>query len=286
MGRRSGLYAIGQRAVDRRSVSIRMLGIRPVGLAALIVLAFVVAGCAGDDSGRDAAEPADAEGRNRVESVSAGAAASGLPSWRSYVATGGDSLAAIDVFESPGGEPLAAIPNRPAEGLPAVFLVRQLDVPDTEDGGWYEVWLPVRPNGSHGFVRAGDVSLSYHDYQLRVQLSDHEVELYTAGVLTDTFPVGVGEDRTPTPGGTFYTKELLKPTNRGGPYGTYAYGLSGFSNTLTDFAEGDGVVGLHGTDQPDSVGRDVSAGCIRMRNDDIEQLVERLPLGVPVEIIA
>jgi lipoprotein-anchoring transpeptidase ErfK/SrfK len=46
------------------------------------------------------------------------------------------------------------------------------------------------------------------------------------------------------------------------------------------------VVGLHGTDQPDSVGRDVSAGCIRMRNDDIEQLVERLPLGVPVEIIA
>ena len=51
-------------------------------------------------------------------------------------------------------------------------------------------------------------------------------------------------------------------------------------------AGGDGVVGLHGTDQPDTVGQDVSAGCIRMRNDDIEQLVERLPLGVPVEIIA
>ena len=284
MGRRSGLRASGLRAVDRRSVGIRLVGIRPIGLTALVVLAFVVAACAGDDSGRDAAGPAGTN--DRVESVSAGAAASGLPSWRSYVATGGDSLAAIDVFESPGGQPLAAVPNRHAEGLPAVFLVRQLDVADTEDGGWYEVWLPVRPNGSHGFIRADDVSLSYHDYQLRVKLSDHEVELYTAGVRTDTFPVGVGEARTPTPHATLYTKQLLKPTNRGGPYGTYAYGLSGFSNTLTDFAGGDGVVGLHGTDQPDSVGRDVSAGCIRMRNDDIEQLVERLPLGVPVEIIA
>ena len=258
-------------------------------LRAVAALAIVLTSCAGGapegDGDRPAAEAANV-GDDRAETISAGTATSGLPSWRSYVATGRDSLAAIDVFESPGGEPLAAVPNVPAEGFPAVFLVRKLDVPVTEDGGWYEVWLPVRPNGSHGFVRANDVSLSYHDYQLRVKLSDHEVELYTAGVLTESFPVGVGEDATPTPGGTFYTKELLKPTNRGGPYGSYAYGLSGFSNTLTGFAGGDGVVGLHGTDQPETVGQDVSAGCIRMRNDDIEQLVERLPLGVPVVIIA
>ena len=107
-----------------------------------------------------------------------------------------------------------------------------------------------------------------------------------AGQLTATYPVGVGQDRTPTPGGTFYTKELLQPTNRGGPYGTFAYGLSGFSNTLTSFAGSDGVVGIHGTDQPDTVGTDVSAGCIRMNNADINELARRLPLGVPVEIVA
>ena len=265
-------------------MSTRPSGRRSLGLVVLVAMALLISGCTGDAE-PEKAEPSSADG-GRVEGVSAGQAASGLPSWRSYVATGGDSLGSIDVFTSPDGEPLAAVPNRPAEGFPAVFLVRQLDVPDSDAGGWYEVWLPVRPNGSHGFVRAADVSLSYHDYQLRVKLSDHKVELFTAGVLTDTFPVGVGEDATPTPGGTFYTKELLKPTNRGGPYGSYAYGLSGFSNTLTEFAGGDGVVGLHGTDQPDSVGQDVSAGCIRMRNDDIEQLVSRLPLGVPVEIVA
>ena len=117
-----------------------------------------------------------------------------------------------------------------------------------------------------------------------MKLSDHKVELFTAGVLTDTFPVGVGEDATPTPGGTFYTKELLKPTNRGGPYGSYAYGLSGFSNTLTEFAGGDGVVGLHGTDQPDSIGNAVSHGCIRAPEAVMEQLNSLLSLGTPVVV--
>lgn len=272
-------------------MTARRSRLRAVGCALLATLAIVLAGCSGgDDSAqRDQPEPVAPqvqEAADRAGVVSADSVASGLPSWRSYVATGNDSLAAVEVFESPGGELLTAVPNRPSEGFPAVFLVRQLDVTGPDGGAWYEVWLPVRPNGSHGFVRADDVSLSYHDYELRVNLSDHEVQLYTAGVLTDTFPAGVGQDQTPTPGGTFYTKELLKPTNRGGPYGTYAYGLSGFSNTLTEFGGGDGVVGLHGTDQPDSVGEDVSAGCIRLRNSDIEQLVARLPLGVPVEIIA
>lgn len=269
---------------------IRRPGLRSIGSGVLAVLALLLAGCGGGDTAErskpeSVAPPVNTDDE-QMAAISADAASSGLPSWRSYVATGRDELAAIEVFKSPGGDRLTTVPNRPADDFPAVFLVRQLDVSDPDGGGWFEVWLPVRPNGSHGFVRAEDVSLSYHAYKLRVNLTDHKVQLFTAGVLTDTYQVGIGDDRTPTPGGTFYTTELLKPTNRGGPYGTYAYGLSGFSNTLTEFAGGDGVVGLHGTDEPGSVGRDVSAGCIRMRNSDIEELVDRLPLGVPVEIVA
>ncbi len=69
-------------------------------------------------------------------------------------------------------------------------------------------------------------------------------------------------------------------------YGTFAYGLSGFSNVLKSFAGGSGVIGLHGTNDPSVIGQDVSAGCIRMRNEDIERLVPILPLGTPVEIVA
>jgi lipoprotein-anchoring transpeptidase ErfK/SrfK len=98
----------------------------------------------------------------------------------------------------------------------------------------------------------------------------------------------VGRARTPTPGGRYYTKELLRPPRPDSVYGPYAYGLSGFSNELTTFDGGDGVIGIHGTNDPAGLGQDVSHGCIRMPNAEIVKLVEqiKLPLGVPVDIMA
>ncbi|MEZ5380386.1 MAG: L,D-transpeptidase [Microthrixaceae bacterium] len=258
------------------------------GLGLAVSSTFLVAGCTDSAKPRpEGSAPLVTTPAEEVQGISPRAVAEGVPDWRSYVATAKAELGAVPVFDAVGGAQQAIVEDRSSEGFPAVFLVRELDVDDAPDGEvWHEVWLPIRPNGSHGFVRDDDVTLSYHDYRLSVDLSDHEVRLYTAGVLTETYLAGVGTDRTPTPGGTFYTKELLRPTNRGGPYGTHAYGLSGFSNTLTQFAGSDGVVGLHGTDDPDSVGKDVSAGCIRLQNADIDELVDRLPLGVPVDIVA
>ena len=66
-------------------------------------------------------------------------------------------------------------------------------------------------------------------------------------------------------------------------YGNYAYGLSAFSDALTDWAGG-GIIGLHGTNDPSSIGDRKSHGCIRLYNWDIEKLVPILPLGTPVEI--
>ena len=57
---------------------------------------------------------------------------------------------------------------------------------------------------------------------------------------------------------------------------------------LTSFNGGAGVIGIHGTNEPEALGTDVSSGCIRVHNDVIERLVEEigLPLGTPVEIQA
>jgi hypothetical protein len=41
---------------------------------------------------------------------------------------------------------------------------------------------------------------------------------------------------------------------------------------------------LHGTNQPDSIGRSVSHGCIRLRNEDIEKLYQMVPIGTPIYI--
>lgn len=149
-----------------------------------------------------------------------------------------------------------------------------------------QVYLPVRPNGSRGWVRAQDVTLAGVPYRVDVHLGRHQLELFRDGSRVQTFPIGVGKNATPTPGGTYYLKELLRVPNPSGPYGPFAYGLSGFSTTLKSFAGADAVIGLHGTNDPASIGRDVSHGCIRLRNADIRQLAELLPLGTPVRIIA
>jgi lipoprotein-anchoring transpeptidase ErfK/SrfK len=97
--------------------------------------------------------------------------------------------------------------------------------------------------------------------------------------------VGVGTGGTPTPTGDFYITELLQPDNPNGPYGPYAFGLSAFSNVLYSFAGGPGEVGLHGTNESGSFGRDVSHGCIRVDNASITQLAQNMPIGTPIKIV-
>jgi lipoprotein-anchoring transpeptidase ErfK/SrfK len=146
------------------------------------------------------------------------------------------------------------------------------------------VLLPVRPNGSQGWVRAADVTMLETDYRLTVSTGRHELTVYRAGRAVLRVPAGLGTGTTPTPGGVFYVKELLKPRDPKGAYGPYAYGLSGHSEVLDEFLGGDGEIGIHGTNDPGSVGRSVSHGCIRLRNADITKLTTMLPLGTPVQI--
>jgi lipoprotein-anchoring transpeptidase ErfK/SrfK len=164
-------------------------------------------------------------------------------------------------------------------GGPLVFLVQE------RVGDRLRVLLPVRPNGSQGWINAGDVTLTELDYRITVSAKDHRLRLYRGGALVMNEPVGLGKGTTPTPGGVYYLKELLKPSDPQGAYGPYAYGLSGYSNVLNEFLGGDGQIGIHGTNDPSSVGKDVSHGCIRMRNAAIAKLARMLPLGVPVQMI-
>ena len=165
-------------------------------------------------------------------------------------------------------------------GSPLVFFVQE------RENDRFRVLLPVRPNGSQGWVRASDVTLFQHDYRITVSTGRHELRVYRAGKVVMRVPVGLGTSTTPTPGGVFYVKELIRPNDPKGAYGPYAYGLSGYSDVLDEFLGGDGVIGIHGTDDPASVGRSVSHGCIRLRNEAITRLAGMLPLGVPVQITA
>jgi lipoprotein-anchoring transpeptidase ErfK/SrfK len=195
-----------------------------------------------------------------------------------YVATA--LVPKVPVHDSPNSVAVRqSLANPDVYGQPLTFLV--LDQQDN----WVKVALPVRPNGSSGWVNAEQVSLKQTPYRLDVALAAHELRLFKDDELQQTFPIGVGKSETPTPGGTYYLRVLIKTTQPNGAYGPYAYGLNGFSQVLNDFAGGDGVIGLHGTNDPSSIGKDVSHGCIRLRNADITQLAKILPLGTPVKIL-
>jgi len=124
---------------------------------------------------------------------------------------------------------------------------------------------------------------------VQVELGEHRITVSKGTEVVLQEPVGVGASgRTPTTQGLFYTTELYPVLlNEQGAYGPFAFALSGFSEVLLTFGNGGtGVLGIHGTGDPSSLGRDVSAGCIRMSNSGITKLAQMLPLGTPVEIKA
>ena len=187
----------------------------------------------------------------------------------------------VGVYDSPTATtPTRTLANPQPSGAPLVFLVRETH------GDWLQVLLPVRPNGSSGWVKAAEVRLTQHGFRILIELGAHRITVSEGATVIDQEPIGVGTRDTPTPGGLYYTKELLQPPDPSGPYGPYAYGLSGFSDVLPNFAGGEGVIGIHGTNDPSALGHDVSHGCIRMSNAGITKLAHVLPLGVPVEIRA
>jgi hypothetical protein len=167
-------------------------------------------------------------------------------------------------------------------GARQVFnIVRSVE--DPRGSLWYEALLPVRPNGTTGFISSTSLELLRTPYRLKVDRARFTLELWKGCRLEEAFRIGIGTGRTPTPVGRFYLVALLKPPTQDTIYGTYAYGLSAFSDRLPDW-EGGGVIGLHGTNDPSSIGRQSSHGCIRMSNADIRRLVRVLPLGTPIDI--
>jgi lipoprotein-anchoring transpeptidase ErfK/SrfK len=151
--------------------------------------------------------------------------------------------------------------------------------------GWLHVYLPTRPNDATGWVKAADVTVSQPlEWQIKVSLADHKVTLLHNGAVEWDAPAATGTTDNPTPTGIFYyTDPLNLADDPSGPYGAFAIGLSGHSNTLSEFNGGDGQIAIHGTNDPGTIGQNVSHGCVRVNNDVILKLA-KLPLGTPVVI--
>jgi len=116
-----------------------------------------------------------------------------------------------------------------------------------------------------------------------VSIPDRKLALLENDQVVGIYPVAVGSPVSPSPIGTFsIVNRVSNPTyykpgkivgpGRANPVGTRWIGLS---------AKG---YGIHGTDAPASIGFARSHGCIRLRNQDVEQLFARVRTGDVVEL--
>jgi len=186
----------------------------------------------------------------------------------------------VEVFATPGGDVTSSLANPNEFAVPLVFRVQTVQ-PD-----WLQVMLPMRPNGSTGWVRAADVTTADDDWRLQVELGAHLLTVWKGAEVIRQETVAVGMADAPTPTGDFYLTETLDTGNPSGAYGPWAFGLSAFSDVYTSFAGGPGQIGLHGTNDPGALGGDVSHGCIRVSNDAITDLAARVPPGSPIAVVA
>jgi lipoprotein-anchoring transpeptidase ErfK/SrfK len=246
------------------------LGVR-AGLA--ITVALLGSGCGGKEpAGPSLLSATTATGSPSSTTVAQEPISAGM----SVVATARGKQVAVRT--EPDGKVSSHLANPTAIGAPLTFLVLE------SRPGWYRVQLPVRPNGSSGWVAEADVTTSNTPYRLVVSMSRHQLDVLYEGRRVARHRIGVGKVATPTPKGTYYLTELIQPPNPKGPYGPNAFGLSVFSDTLQTFAGGPGQLGLHGTDAPKGLGTDISHGCIRVSNSVIRKLADELPLGTPIDI--
>jgi lipoprotein-anchoring transpeptidase ErfK/SrfK len=117
-----------------------------------------------------------------------------------------------------------------------------------------------------------------------VSLEDHKLALVEDGIVQKTYTVAVGKPSTPSPEGSFtIARRVANPTYQhngktipagpGNPVGTRWMGLSKAG------------YGIHGTNEPNSIGKSASHGCIRMAKADLEEFYKLVGVGDTVQII-
>ena len=249
---------------------------------ALLVAALVLAGC-GTTRRAEPTTPTTTVTRTAPAPKTCAAGLRPLGSVRrAYVGLAPNGAVA---YRTPGGKVEARFGAKNVNDYPTLFGVVGKVVGRDCAARWYRVQLPVKPNGTTGFVRAADVHLEAVRARIVVDLSERRVTLFRDGKRVLEAATAIGSAATPTQTGRYYVNQRLVPADTSGPFGPGAVGISAFSEVLTGWAQG-GPIALHGTNQPWSIGRPVSNGCLRLRNDVIRRIFGTALAGTPVLIRA
>ena len=210
-------------------------------------------------------------------------------------AHGGPVTKNLDAWAYPQtGAIVRSDPTSSSTSLSKLHFLTELRAPEvyrvtgrvTQDDGqtWLRIDVLGRPNGRTGWVLE-DALGPLHDIEetLVINRSALRANLYRGKRKLFSAPVGIGRGKWPTPPGDFYIREGIRIKSGGGVYGSFAFGTSAYSPSLSDWPGG-GVIGIHGTNEPNLIPGRISHGCIRMRNPQINRLRRLAGVGTAVEI--
>ena len=165
-------------------------------------------------------------------------------------------------------------------GIPIVAWVETV----SGDGRWGLVELPYTWPRREGWIRLRGLERDETRVQVHVDLSQHSVTVRKFGRVLFRAPGTTGASSTPTPVGEYFVTDRVPFS--GGSYGTFAFGISGIQPRLPAGWTGGNQLAIHGTNNPSSIGRSASAGCVRVSETTLDRLIPLLRYGTPVIVHA
>ncbi len=148
--------------------------------------------------------------------------------------------------------------------------------------------VPAASETAQPAPQVRDTKAAMDTRKIIINIPSRSLSLYEGDRKIRLYPVAVGKPSTPTPSGYYkiWSKDVnpvwIDPEEPDDPKSVIP---SGESNPLGyRWMEIWGNYGIHGTNRPNSIGGTVSNGCIRMHEEDVEELFDLVQLGTPVEI--
>ena len=173
---------------------------------------------------------------------------------------------------------------------------------------WVQVWMPwlgdkTAPEAT-GWLRGSDIVLARHTFRMVIDRANANVTVYRSGKQVIKSAASIAPGCLPSARSGLATSALLQP-EAASPYGSRVIAVSALPDVLPAFgapapirAAGAAttaattattattpMVLIHGTTDEPSVGQPVTAGCVRLRNADVDAIARLLPLGVPVTVL-
>jgi lipoprotein-anchoring transpeptidase ErfK/SrfK len=188
--------------------------------------------------------------------------------------------AELSLHARPGGETLAGVGATTEFGSPQTLSVVE------RRGKWLGVVSPELGNGQVGGVKLDPRKLDVASTRLsvRIDISRRLLVVLRGDDVVRRVRVGIGRPGSPTPTGRFAVTDKLSGAPYGNVYGCCVLALTAHQTNLPSGWKGGDRMAIHGTNDPSSVGRPSSAGCLRAHDGDLRYLMRRLPLGTPVII--